>query len=172
MVISTVMLVGAGWLYQWGGLNYYLRAVKLMRQEVPGMREDLMIEARNEFYGTDLRGAERGILAGTWFGKVWVWNNGWLKFYTVDDNSIYSWFDGCSEGGKAALKKGVSIANVVEKQIFTDINKWRGLAKPGDYVTVYRATPENGGVLGNLREIYAYNFWFFLRRGIEVECAK
>jgi hypothetical protein len=36
------------------------------------------------------------------------------------------------------------------------------------------AGEENGGNLGNLREIFTYNWWWFLGKdkGMEVECAK
>jgi len=123
-----------------------------------------------EFRGTDQRGAERGILAGTSGGRVWVWSGWRLHSYIADQYTIYSWFDGCSDEVRAKLNAGK--ANVIERLLFHDMQQWMGQARVGDYVAVYKARPENGGVEGNLREIYAYNFWLFMGKGIDTECAK
>ncbi len=132
--------------------------------------EEDRTKEREYFYGTDPRGAERGILAGSMPGRVWVWSRGRLKSYAVDQYSIFSLFDGCSEDVRARIKRGE--ANVIEQILFTDMEKWRDGANTGDYVVIYPARSGQGGTEGNLREIYAYNFWLFLQAGIDTQCAK
>lgn len=163
--IICLMIVSA-LLYFKAGLSAYIRVNTVIKS----MSSEEQRVAREEFYGTDQRGVERGIFAGIWMDKVWVWQRAGLKSFAVDNDSVYSWFDGCRDDIRARLNKGE--ANVIQRLIYTDLVSWSKQVRVGDYVVVYPAIPENGGTAGNLREIYAYNFWLFMHKGIDTECAK
>jgi len=164
-LVILVLALGSC-LYFYGGMKQYVRAVVVIkRMPVEGQKV-----AWDEFSGTDPRGAQRGILAGSWMGKVWVWSTKGLKSYEVDEYTVYSLFNGCSDEVRAKLNRGEK--NAIQKGIYRDFTMWQKQAKVGDYVAVYTAKPENGGVEGNLREIYDYNFWLFMHTGIDLECTK
>lgn len=166
-VSLLTLVIGAGiYLYGFAGLGEYLR----MNSAVNKLPEEQKINVVAQVRGINERGGESGILAGNWKGKVWVWRVGGLKAYTVDEFSIYSIFDGCREDIRARLNKGASDA--IERQVVTSFDDWRAKAKAGEYMVVYPTVPDQGGVVGNLREIYIYNFWDFLPRGIDIKCAK
>lgn len=161
------MFVGSVvWLYHSTGLKHYVRAISLINK----MPEEARQNSWGDFTGTDQRGAKRGILAGAWIGRVWVWTTDGLKSFAIDENSIFSHFDGCRAEVRAKLNQGRKYA--IEQEIYNNIKEWRGKAKAGDYVAVYVASAENGGTAGNLREIYDYNFWLFMNTEIDKECAK
>ena len=61
---------------------------------------------------------------------------------------------------------------MIGREIITDFEIWRQRAKVGDYVRVNLTKPNAGGVVGNMREIYTYNFWLFMHDGAEARCAK
>ncbi len=92
MLIAVIILVGYS-LYRLSGLQYYQRALYIMSGMEP---EQDRIEAEATFFGTDNRGAYRGILAGYWLGRIWVCGEGGLRSFVVDNDTLYSWFDGCS----------------------------------------------------------------------------
>jgi hypothetical protein len=100
---------------------------------------------------------------------VWIWNAHGLKSFVVDEFTIYSLFDGCSDEVRTKLNMGI---NGITRNMVTSFSDWKNGANAGDYVTVYIAKPENGGIEGNLREIYDYNFWLFLNNKIDIQCAK
>ncbi len=127
-------------------------------------------KARVELDGTDARKVERGILAGSWLGRVWVWRSGKLVAYRVDDFTVYSQFDGCSEEIRAKLKRGER--NAIVRSVYNKIGEWRGVAHPGDYIAIYKTQADNGWIVGNVREIFNYNFWLFMNVGIDKQCAK
>jgi len=166
VVVLALILSLSFYLYKFGGLREYIRTITVINS----LSDEEKKLATSEMTGTDLRGAERGILAGSWFGRVWMWNSYGLRSFVVDEFSVYSIFDGCSDDARDRLKMGLK--NAINTEISTSYTRWKERAKTGDFVTVYVALPESGGTLGNLREIYSYNFWLFLPVGIDAQCAK
>lgn len=164
VVVWTLLVFVGAYVYGLAGGKYYIRARTVINQ-IPNTYE--REKTWSEFKGYGNYG---GILAGSWLGRVWVWGTKGLRSFTVDENSVYSWYDGCNSRVLAQLNTGE--VGVIEREIDTDLYNWRQKAKVGDYVRVFIATPEMGGEEGNLREIYTYNFWLFLQRGMEVRCAK
>lgn len=162
-ILSAVMV----YVYQYAGLKYFIRAKQVMNT-IPDTEQRQQTWER--FNGTGRTGEYRGILAGSWMGKVWVWGRSGLVSFNVDEYSVYSWFDGCSEPIKTQLNTGT--AKGVERVVGNDFRNWRGKAEAGDYVTTFVTQPETGGAIGNLRELYDYNFWVFIRDGIDEQCAK
>lgn len=88
----------------------------------------------------------------------------------MDENTVYSWFDGCSPEPLAELNQG--IVGAVRRYLITDMAEWRAKARVGDYVRAYITSEGAGGTVGNLRELYTYNFWLFLPAGMEARCVK
>jgi hypothetical protein len=117
------------------------------------------------------RGAEWGILAGNYLGKVWVWGAAGLVSYPVDNNSVYSIFDGCSEEIKAQFRAGNPKAELGQ-EIINDYEGWQKRARTGEYVVVYKVAENQGGMVGNLKELHLYNFWPFWPAGIDRRCEK
>jgi hypothetical protein len=72
LLVSLVLIIilGVGWLYQYGGLKYYLRAVS----DINDLEEEDRQEAKGNFL-VDKEQFYSGTLAGTWANKVWVWGN-------------------------------------------------------------------------------------------------
>ncbi len=167
-ILVLLFTIGIGvtfYLYQYGGLKQYIRAISLINK----MPEEEKKKSWDQLNGTDPRGVERGILAGSWLGRVWIWRVKGIRSYGVDEYSVYSLFDGCSDDIRVKLNKG---ENAISKVLYSDFESWDARAKAGDYVAVYTTKPEQGGIVGNMREIYTYNFWLFMRKGIDSECAK
>ncbi len=164
------------WLYFETGLKQYLRA----RVEIGRIAEEQTRREALEEFGWYAPGQSYGgILAGDFFGKVWVWGVKGLRSFAVDEYSVYSWYDGCSEEVLTRFKEtdwetapSSLVGEIIRRELTTDIAAWLQRARVGDYVRVYLATPERGGWEGNLREIYAYNFWLFMSWGMEARCEK
>ena len=167
-IVIVFFIGGVGLLYQFAGLGYYLKALRVIYQ-APTVQ--IKQETWNQFKGPDPKWVYGGILAGSWFDKIWVWGSQGLRVFTVDQYSIYSWFDGCDPEIMARLDAGASGA-IIHRDIDTDINVWRGKARVGDYVRANLTPPGFSGVVGNLRELYDYNFWLFVQSGMEARCAK
>lgn len=163
LVISSTISI---YLFIRGGLKEYIRAIVLINT-LPDAKKS---EVWSEFSGTDARGAERGLLAGVWFDRVWVWTSIGIKSYRTDKFSVYSTFDGCSNPVMISRKNGER--NAIRKNLYTDLDLVSKYIKAGDYVVVYLTQPGNGGTVGNLREMYTYNFWLFMNDKMDIECGK
>jgi hypothetical protein len=128
-------------------------------------------EAWEEFGGYNSR-MYGGILLGTLPGHVWVMGREGLRHYKTDIYTIYSTFDGCSPEILSRLNSGE--AGAIERSITTKMPEWRERVVIGDYVRAYPTREEHlnesAGTVGNLREIYGYNFWLFMRWGMEERC--
>ncbi len=170
--LIILFLVGM-WFYSAVGLKQYIRA----RQAIARLADQQVKEiAFREFYWHKPGEVYGGILAGDFFGKVWVWGAKGLRSFAADEYSAYSWFDGCSPEVLKQLNEGnwefeSDWGKLVKRETDTDFDFWRQKSKVGDYVRVYLATEEIGGKESNLREIYAYNFWLFMPWAMEERCA-
>jgi hypothetical protein len=165
MAVGVAVLAGLG---VYAGFNYQnWRRAEAKIAQLPGGKQ---AEAWGELAGYDPARMAGGILAWAGLDRVWVWTRAGLKSFVTDEYSVYSWFDGCNERVLAELNAGV--AGAIGREIETEMAKWRKKVKAGDYVRVYLTNAEMGGREGNLREVYAYNFWLFLPLGMEERCAK
>ena len=162
VVVLTVFI----YLLTMGGLKEYVRAIVLINK----MDDAKKSEVWSEFSGTDARGAERGLLAGTWLDRVWVWTSTGIKSYKTDMFSVYSLFDGCSD--KVIISRKNGERNAIRKSLYTDLSLAFNYASPGDYVVIYVGKPANDGEMGVLREMYIYNFWLFMNDKMDIECGK
>lgn len=160
-VICELILIGVVVLYQYAGLKYYVKAVNFIHR-LNGAEKNQVSE---EFSGIS-KGLYSGILAGVWKGKltgIWIWSRYGLRFFRTDQYSIYSFYDGC-------------IAPIIDKKIprliSFNIEEWASLVKVGDFIEIMVANKENGGTIGNLREVWGYNFWIFMHKTMDQSCIK
>lgn len=159
VVIGILIITGGlGWLYQYGGLRYYLKATNYINS----LEGEEWEEAYKSFYiGEGDTSLYPGILAGVWLNKVWVWGQKGLKYFNIH-NTVYSYTDGCSVRGQIER----------EREIITDFNIWKSKVRQGDVVLAKLAKETNGETLNYLAEVYSFNWWFFMGQDMETECAK
>lgn len=160
-IFFIIILIGE--IYVGSSYRYWVRAQAKIG-ELGAEQQDL---AWRDFEGYAPGVMIGGILAGSVGDRIWVWNKLGVETLRVDENTVYSWFDGCSADVLAELNQG--IVGAVRRYLITDMAAWRAKARVGDYVRAY-ITSEGAG--GNLRELYTYNFWLFLPAGMEERCAK
>lgn len=155
--LILVLFSGLVLLYQFGGLKYYLRATSFINK-LPTIER---IETSRNFHSEE-KNVYSGTLAGTWNNKVWVWGKKGLKNFNVDQYSVYSYTDGCNN----------NVPKNIEREVIFDFNIWNQKARMGDFVVVLTTGEANGGVLGNLREIYTFNWWTFMGKDMITQCEK
>ncbi len=127
-IFIVVISAFGGWcIYKYAGLGEYRRIYSV----VDNLPEDQKIKALEQLRGTNVRGAESGVLAGNWMGSVWVWGNDGLKRYKVDQFSVYTIFDGCRDDIRAKLNKGER-SNVMERLVISSFENWRKKAQTGN----------------------------------------
>ena len=138
--LFAILTAVFGYLYHYGGLKQYFAMIGV----VNNLPSEEQIEMYTELTGANKRGGEYGVLAGNWFGRVWIWQIGRLKHIKTDQYTAYSYFDGCREDVRARMNRGER--SVIQQEIFTEIDKWQEKAQVGDFVTVYLANPANGSL--------------------------
>ena len=153
------------WLYFSAGLKEYLGAVmtikRLPSEESSVAWDNFLTIGEPNLYG--------GILAGFWNNKVWVWGRSGLRAFRVDNDSVYSFFSACAPEILAKTEKGEAVS--VGRSIYTVADEWLIWVKRGNYVTVAQATEGSGGVEGNLREVYGYDWRVFMPGDLQKQCA-
>lgn len=142
--------------FSWGG-KYYREA----KRSITNLPEEQRIKSKLIF---ELRGnyLYSGILMGvskTWYQGVWVWGAKGPRFFRSDEYTVYSYFQMCTPEILESFSTGEAINP--DRTINTDIKKWAGKAKAGDFITIKVAEPANGGNLGRLREAIAHDWWVF-----------
>lgn len=161
-----VVLVGS-YIYQSPWMMAYRRIQSAIR-ELPTSEQD---RARREFDGQASSDVVAGLLVGNWFEKLVIFNSRGLHLVDTNGETIYSLFDGCQEETVALLRKGESDGLEIPRYVTADYREWKSLTQSGEYVLIYHpAKQDNGRMLA--REVNYYNFWVFLPRGIERQCAK
>jgi len=165
IVAVAFLTIGVALLYQFTGLKYLVRATGYINT-LPS--QEKKNRAWNDFNGTISKEYYSGILAGSWRDKIFVWGRDGLHTFTVDQYSVYSFIDTCSD----AYKKSIQNKSKKVREIDFVMSKWRKKVHQGDFVSIVVAGVKHGGTLGNLREIYTYNRWPFVQGDLEVQCAK
>lgn len=123
---------------------------------------------KTDFFSTEKTDFNSGILAGSIGNRVWFWGKHGLVSKMTDENTAYFYKDWCSTEAQSIIRNS-QIPNTKE---FASLNEWRSVAKAGDYLVIKIATIENGGTLGNLREVRSYNYLPFLEGDIYTLCEK
>lgn len=158
-----------GLAYQFGGLHNYIQAVRAINKLVGNQKDTSALI----FYGSGGENEYRGILgyinSGN-FGGIWVWGKNGPKYFRGDEYTVYSFFNGCSDEILNAKPDDGSIE--VNREIYTDVKEWKKRVSNGNFVSILLAGEENGGILDNLREVWAYDWWYFLPNDIKELCAR
>lgn len=169
--IIAVLIVGVGFygVYQYGGLKYYLKAVKAINQ----LEGDEKERARKLFNGSPNESFEvyGGILIGLNQkdnGGVWVWGSKGPKYFRSDEFSVYSFYKICKSAIIEKYKRGEEVN--VGRSIDTDIKTWADKVSQGDYVAIIVTSKGHEGALGNLREALAHDWWAFSNVDVEEQC--
>lgn len=165
-VVVVNLGLGIFYLYQKAGLKYFIRAGMFINNI---QSETDKKQAWKDFIGKSENGYS-GIYAGNWRNRVWVWGRSGLRSFATDQYSVYTFFDGCTESILNSVDQGgVSVS--ISREVFFNVNvdDWKKKVSVGDLVVI---TIARDGVLGNLREIYTYNFWPFLHKDLQTLCAK
>jgi hypothetical protein len=168
-LIITSILVGVGFLVERSGLRRYVNALMIVNSfKTVEQRK----KGKIDFFANDKSFTYGGILAGTWQGKIGVWGQSGLKLFTTDQYSVIDYFDGCS----ASIIDKIASEEIKtpSESLFFNFNtdKWQKIVKAGDYVVVQTTIKGQGGTVGNLRQMYEYNYWPFIQKDIKTECAR
>jgi hypothetical protein len=155
--------------YQVGGLKYYLQARREIAQLAPEPRE----KALRTFVGTGGEREYRGIVGyvNTYGrGGVLVWGSAGPKYFASDYDSIYSFFNACSQEILSA--KPEQGAMEVYRSVGTDIKQWSEQVKIGDFVAVSRTPEAVAQEQAILREAWVHDWWYFLPHELGVLCER
>jgi len=163
IVVGFVLTYAA---YNLSNYGYYSKATGVINKNKVSEERKKLEEG---FYASDKDYTYGGILAGVLLNRVGVWGRDGLRFFNVDKYSAYHFIDACSP---TAMAKNPEIEYPTNKFVYYRISDWQKNLSAGDYVVVMIAHEGNGGTAGNLREIYAYNYWPFIQKDIKTECAK
>lgn len=167
--IFVFILFCFGLVYYFGGIKEYRQATRAINNL--GVNE--IDKASQIFRGTGGKNEYRGMLGyvnTSGYGKVLVWGKNGPKYFWGDEYTVYSFFNGCSDEILNAKPEDGAVE--VNREIYTDVKEWEKRVKNGSFVTTLLAGEENEGTLGNLREIWAFDWWRFLPKSMEELCAQ
>jgi hypothetical protein len=166
LVVVLFVLSGMFWVYQYWGGKYIIR----VNRQISVLDEQGKSNARTKLYGEPQENQYSGILMKIVKGKyvgVWVWGGKGPRYFRGDEFGVYTFFDGCTQEILHPEFTGqpVSVGHNV-----TDGVLWSESARVGDFVKILITEEGKGGTVGNLREIYTYNWWSFLPGSMEQLC--
>ncbi|MDP2656777.1 MAG: hypothetical protein Q8P11_04400 [bacterium] len=171
VIVFSIIIVSLGLVFYYiFGLRYYIRNII----EINNLSEEIKPQSSKYFYTTDER-TYRGTLAGVntlGTDSVWVWGKQGLRRFVADSDTIYSFYRTCDERILNGLR-GDGRISIDDRELYNDIQSWEMSVTQGMFVDVTTATQENGGVIGNLREIYAYDApWPYMPIKLDELCKK
>ncbi|MHB8777950.1 MAG: hypothetical protein ACYC6R_09335 [Anaerolineales bacterium] len=167
--IFIFILFCFGLVYYFGGIREYRQATRAISR----LDGDEKTKAERFFYSSGGEDEYRGMLGYVntrGYGDVLVWGKNGPKYFRGDKYTVYSFFNGCSEEILNAKPEDGPIE--VNREIYTDVKEWRKRVKNGSFVTILLTSEESGGTVGNLREIWAFDWWYFVPGTMEVQCEK
>lgn len=169
VLVAFIVLVGVG-LYYRGGLREYLQ----VRKAIKALPETEKVEVQEGFYGKVAEvESQNGILAGlTKIGsrRIWLWGRSGLQSLPLDEYTVYSFYSACNAQVLEAIERGGQLK--IGREVTANIEKWREQVKTGMFVGIMKAGVDNGGELGNAREVQAYDWWVFMNSNLREQCAK
>ncbi len=149
LLVSAFLFLYFGW-----GLKGYLETVFAV-ERLSGSQKT---QAWAYFYlndATTYRGTIARIDHVGGYGSVWVWGSGGVKRFFVDQNTVFSFYETCSQPLLNDLKAGK--ANLTDDRfVYTDLGTWEAKVKIGYFTEVHIASSNPN----TLREIYAYDSWW------------
>ena len=153
------------------GLKYFISAATKIQKLSEPNKSKAIADFYNKNGGS---GGYRGILAGvkkSGSGGIWIWGRSGLKYFYADKDSVYLFTNGCLDALINPDPSNVGKQYVLENEVYTDMGRWSEKVKPGDFVIVISKS-DIGFLKGNLGNVLAYNWWYFLQSNIKTECEK
>jgi len=163
LVVFLLLIFGFGYLYFFFGLEDFLRA----KREISQLSPEASIAAEEWLYRRDTQNAYSGILARANKDVIWIWGARGLKRYRAGEGPAYSLFVGCD---KASSDVGDRKQYIIEKKVVGEMEEWMMKIKRGDYVEVL--FPPGDARHRNFREVNGYDWWIFLPKTMEEQCAR
>ncbi len=165
----VILLAGFGVLYSFFGLKEYISVAT----KISKLTAEQQKKAQDIFYYAGGTNGYSGIIAAVITkGRpgVWVWGRKGIKFFEVDEFTVYMLFAVCNEDNYKLMdeRKSFSPKNIISP----DLSDWKNLVKIGQYVGLTKAVAENGGNIGKVREIKAYDWYLFFQSNIKAQCLK
>ena len=150
-VIVIGLLLGFYCLYRYGGLKYYLKALRYV-DDHPSVWSD--------FYGNREKQVYGGIIAWVSGKGVWIWGRSGLTYFRGEEDSDYNRLISCrGEGGNPSLR---SI------ETYESLGDWGRDYYPGDYVFVNYES----GWPGKIRKGWSADHWVFIEgNNLSEQCA-
>src|SRR3990172_5642386 len=134
LVGIAFLLVGFGVFYLTSGLKYYIQALDV----VNSLEENNKVLARGYFSVAD-KTVYRGTLAfidKQKEGNVWIWGKRGLKRFKIDQYTVFSLYETCSEKMLNGFRgQGVTLD---DRDIYTDINQWSTKLQQGNFIEVWK----------------------------------
>ncbi len=170
-LLLTLLFLGLFFWFIWNrhGLKEFAHIVTAINN----LPQEQQVSSKSIFWKNSDPYLYSGILAGintNLIPGIWVWGSKGLKYFHTDNYSVYSYFKICNDKSIQAFEKKEKFE--VNREIDTDLKDWKNKVKNGQYVYVTIAKPENGGILGNLREIRAHDWMAFMPIDIKKQCGK
>jgi len=169
LVVTSFVILVVFWIWKYHGFSDYINILvsinKLPSVQQQKVKDSFLANNDSYLYNGVLVGVNTNFIPG-----VFVLGSKGLKYFKIDNHSVYSYFSVCNEVSINSLIKNEKFA--VGRTIDLDIKVWKKRVKNGQYVFVMITRPENGGVLGNLREIRAHDWLAFMPSDIKKQCEK
>jgi len=115
-----------------------------------------------------------GTLAGITTGKfsgIWVWGKSGLKYFPVDQNSTYSFYNACTDDILNATSEERKSLKV-QKNVYFDLNEFNVLTKTGDFIVVMTIDETKDKSIKTVKEVWDYNYWGFVQADLKTQCEK
>jgi len=168
LLVSSMFFVV---LYQYTGLKYYLKATSYINN----LPQERKIVAKNDFYGDiSNKNLYNGTLAGIATGKfsgIWVWGKSGLKYFSVDQNSAYSFYNACTDKILNATNEERKSLKV-QKNVYFDLNEFKTLTKTGDFIIIMTTDETKSKLIKTVKEAWDYNYWGFIQTDLKTQCEK
>jgi hypothetical protein len=169
--LLIAILIGFGLifllLYQFAGLGQYLK-IKAEIRQLPSEQAET---ATNIFNGAELDSEYRGVLGyidQSDEGEILVWGRSGPRYFKADEYTAYSFFNACTEDILSAQPEDGAIP--VQRNVHNDVREWAREVQVGDFVSILLTMEGQGGTVGNLREVWAHDWYYFLPKDLRELC--
>jgi hypothetical protein len=159
-----IFLIGVFLFYEFSGVRFYLELTDYVGSIQTGEKQSLDAEV----FGSESKNTYGGVFLFANSRGIWVWGRGLPRYFAKKDgDSVFYFFDICNKENLARSEQGKQIYGGV-RDVYFDINVWQKKLKRGDY-TFVRYDAKNDP---NLREVWAYGGWYFLKDSLKQQCAR
>ena len=167
VAVFLVVFIFFYYLYNFWGLDCYLRARKVMSQ----LSQDKVSDANNEFYGDPSVGLYSGTLAKVnynWLPGIWIWTNGYLRYFKVTDKTVYTTFDACIDGDLSYNLSRPGEFQILPSRTF-DLTNYGSGADKCDFL---KLRVYGDGLFPKIAELWSHDWWPFMKSDMSRQCKK